>query len=629
MLVARLRKLLSPLRYWPRTFRLIFDAAPRWTTSWMLLLIVQGLLPVASVYLTKLLVDSLIDAKASSGAWSSVSRALVLLILAAALLLLTNSIQSLSDWVRTAQSELVQNHIRSLVHQQSTTLDLAFFESPEYFDLLEQTTNDASNRPIALLESFGSLIQNSITLIAMGVVLLSYSLWLPLLLLVSTIPAFCVVMRFDRNYHRWWQSMTPDRRWAQYYDVMLTHPSIAAEMRLFGLSRYYRPAFQKLRRRFLNERLAQMRKLAFAKSIAGVAGLVVSGLTMLWMAWRTLHGHATLGDLALFYQAFSRGQSLMRQLLGSVGQIISNSLYLGNLFAYMDLKPEIVAPPNPAQVPAVLKKGIEFRNVTFSYPGSDRPALRDFSLSISAGKIVAIVGINGAGKSTILKLLCRFYDPQAGSIELDGIDIRNLVPKELWELVTVLFQFPVQYHATARQNIAMGDLSVDLGVADVEAAAKSAGAHETIMRLPQGYESVLGKWFLNGAELSGGQWQRVALARAYVRRSQIILLDEPTSSMDSWAEADWFNRFRTLAQDRTGIIITHRFTIAMRADIIHVMHDGQIVESGTHAQLLAKGGFYARSWMMQMQATDAAIEEQEDFNLESHPELELEKIQAT
>ncbi len=627
-LTARLRSSLSPLRYWPRTLRIIWDAAPRWTPLWAALLIVQGVLPAASVYLIKLLVDSLVEAKASGGDWSFVRRALILLIITAALMLLTDAIQSLSDWIRTAQSELVQNHIRNLVHQQSTTLDLSFFESPEYFDLLEQTSSDASNRPIALLESFGSLIQNGITLIVMGAVLLSYSLWLPLLLLASTLPAFYVVVRFDRNYRRWWQSVTPDRRWAQYYDVMLTHPNIAAEMRLFGLSRYFRPAFQKLKRGFLVERLRQMRKLTLAKSGAGLVALVISGSAMLWMAWRALHGHATLGDLALFYQAFSRGQSLMRLLLGSVGQIISNSLYLANLFAYLELKPKIVAPEKPVPAPTALKQGIEFRNLTFNYPGSERAALRNFSLSIPAGKIVAIVGVNGAGKTTILKLLCRFYDPQAGSIELDGINVRDLAPKELWRLITVLFQFPVQYHASGRQNIAMGDLSVDMDMANIEAAAKSAGAHETIMRLPQGYDSVLGKQFLNGAELSGGEWQRVALARAYIRSSQIILLDEPTSFMDSWAEADWFSRFRTLAQDRTGIIITHRFTIAMRADIIHVMDDGQIIESGTHAELLARGGFYAQSWMTQMQTTAGEVSDHIDSDPTPRHELELEEVES-
>jgi ATP-binding cassette subfamily B protein len=230
-------------------------------------------------------------------------------------------------------------------------------------------------------------------------------------------------------------------------------------------------------------------------------------------------------------------------------------------------------------------------------------ALKNFTLAIPAGKIVAIVGANGAGKSTLLKLLCRFYDPEAGRIEIDGVDIRQLSIKKLWQILTVLFQFPLCYHATAAQSIALGDLTGSSNSLDIEAAARNAGAHEIITRLPDGYDTLLGKRFANGTELSGGEWQRIAMARAYLRQSPIMLLDEPTSFMDSWVEADWFGSFRNLAKGRTAVIITHRFTIAMRADIIHVMDTGQIVESGSHQELLRRDGLYARSWKAQMQAT--------------------------
>jgi ATP-binding cassette subfamily B protein len=569
------------------------------------LLTIQGVLPVATVYLTKLLVDSLVAARDTGGAREQVNKALIFLIMMAVVMLLSDVLQTVIDWVRTAQSEMVQDHIKSLVHQQSTTLDMSFYEMPEYFDLLEQARGEASSRPIALLEGCGSLVQNAITLVAMGIVLMSYSLWLPFILFISTIPAFYVVLRFDRQYHKWWQRMTVDRRWSQYFDTVLTHPDSAAEVRLFGLASYFIPAYQRLRHHLVVQRLKQLRKLTISKSGAGVAALLVSGATIVWMAWRALHGFATLGDLALFYQAFNRGQGLMRSLLGSVGQLITNSLYLGNLFTFLELKPRIVSPAEPKPTPPMLKKGIEFCSVTFSYPGSQRPVLKDFSFFFPADKIVAIVGVNGAGKSTLLKLLCRFYDPQSGHIEMDGTDIREFSIEELWRMLTVLFQFPVQYHATARQNIALGDLETAAKNGAVETAAQRSGAHEMIAHLRDGYDSILGKWFINGAELSGGEWQRVALARAYIRQSQIIVLDEPTSFMDSWAEADWFNRFRDLAHKRTGIIITHRFTIAMRADIIHVMHEGQIVESGSHHALIARGGLYAKSWKTQMQTAES------------------------
>jgi ATP-binding cassette subfamily B protein len=266
------------------------------------------------------------------------------------------------------------------------------------------------------------------------------------------------------------------------------------------------------------------------------------------------------------------------------------------------LQPKIVDPPNPLPIPIKIKQDIRFHQLTFCYPGSDKPVLENFNLTIPAGKIVAIVGDNGAGKSTLIKLLCRFYDPKAGRIELDNIDLRNFSITEMRRLITVLFQFPITYQMTAAENLILGDLSVTPSQTEIEIAAKDAGIHDKIMRLPQGYNTILGKLFPGGTDLSGGEWQRLALARAFLRKAQIIILDEPTSAMDPWAEHDWLERFRKMANGRTAIVITHRFTLAMRADIIHVMRAGQIVESGSHDELLALNGLYAESWKSQMQS---------------------------
>ncbi|MEP7190975.1 MAG: ATP-binding cassette domain-containing protein, partial [Roseiflexaceae bacterium] len=327
-----------------------------------------------------------------------------------------------------------------------------------------------------------------------------------------------------------------------------------------------------------------------------------------WMGWRMLSGQVTLGDVVLFYQAFNQGQSLIRSLLNDVGYIYKDGLFLSNLFEFLDLQPGIVGPAAPISVSTNHTYSVRFRQVTFQYPASQRPALQNFDITIPAGQLVAIVGANGAGKSTFSKLLCRFYDPDSGSIELDGIDIRNLAIADLRQLITVLFQMPVRYQATAGQNIALGDLSREHDLDATIAAARGAGADAVIERLPQGYDTPLGKWFADGTELSGGEWQRIALARAFLRQSPIVILDEPTSFMDSWAEAEWLDRFRSLVERRTALIITHRFTTAMRADIIHVMDQGQIVESGTHEQLLTHSGLYAQSWQAQMRASTGMID---------------------
>ena len=602
-MTTRLRSAVAQLSYLPQTFHLVWTAAHNWTLAWIMLLVVQGLLPVATVYLTRLLVNRLVAVVGNGTSWESIQPILIPAALMAGVLLLAEFLRSAIEWIRTAQSELVQDHISALVHEKSVAVDLAFYESSEYYDHLNRARSDASSRSLGLLENSGSLLQNSITLLAMAAVLIPYGAWLRFVLLISTLPAFYVVLRLNRRQHQWWQQTTVDRRWLQYYEMLLTHSAVAAELRLFNLGPHFRSAYQALRRRLRTERLQLIKDQTLGRLGAGAVALLVSGTALIWMARQVLLGLMTLGDLALFYQAFNQSQNLMRSLLGNLGQVYSNSLFLSNLFEFLRLEPQVVDPQNPLPVPLDLKKGIRFRQITFRYPGSKRAALENFNLTIPAGQVVAIVGDNGAGKSTLVKLLCRFYDPEAGRIEVDGIDIRDLSIQEFRRLITVLFQSPIPYHATAAQNISLGDLSAAPSAAEIEAAARGAGAHELIARLPRGYDTPLGKWFANGAELSGGEWQRVALARAFLRQAQIIVLDEPTSAMDSWAEADWLERFRTLANGRTAIVITHRFTLAMRADMIHVMRNGQIVESGNHDELLAQGGLYAQSWTAQMQVS--------------------------
>ncbi|NEO97786.1 MAG: ABC transporter ATP-binding protein [Symploca sp. SIO2E9] len=605
LLISKFNNSLSRLSYLPQTFKLIWAASHYWTLAWVVLLIIQGLLPAATVFLTRLLVDSLVEVVGAGISGQAIRIILVPAALMVGVLLLTELLTNLLQWVRTAQTELAQDYISALVHKKSTAVDLAFYESSEFYDHLDRARSDASNRSLSLLESSGSLLQNSITLMAMAAILLPYGAWLPIILVVSTLPAFYVILRLNRRHHQWWQTTTTDRRRLQYYELLITISNTAAEIRLFDLGSYFQSAYQQLRYRIRTEHLKLIRDQSLGRFGAGILALLISGIALVWMGRQVLLGLITLGDLALFYQAFNRGQGLMKSLLGNAGQIYQNSLFISNLFEFLQLKPKIIDPPQPTPIPPRLKQGIEFREVTFRYPGSERAVLENFNLTIPAGKIVAIVGDNGAGKSTLTKLLCRFYDPESGSIELDGNDFRNFSVEELRRQITMLFQSPAPYHLTAAENIKLGDLSVTPTQVEIEAAAKGSGIHDKISSLPQGYDSLMGKWFPGGNDLSGGEWQRLALARSFLRRAQIIILDEPTSAMDPWAEFDWLERFRKLANGRTAIVITHRFTLAMRADIIHVMRAGQIVESGNHDQLLAQDGLYAQSWQTQMQASSS------------------------
>lgn len=588
-----------------KTLSLVWAASGYWTLASMVMLLVQGILPAISLTFTRQVVDNLVVVAGNGLSAANVQKILIPVVLMAGIMLLGEFFNSSGEWIRTAQSELVNGHITALIHNQSVAVDYGFYEYSEYNDKLNRAREGASGRSLALLESIGSLLQNSVTLLAMATILIPYGLWLPTILIISAFPAFYILMYLSKIQYQWSQRTTTDRRWLMYYDYLLTNSSTAAEVRLFDFANHFQSAYQILRRRLVKEQFHLLKLQTLGRFIAAIIALIITGGALAWMGRQVLLGILTLGDLALFFQVFNQGQGIVKELLSNIGKIYRNSLFIGNLFEFLQIQPTIVDPENPVAVPTKPQKEIRFRQVTFRYPGATEAVLENFNLTIPAGKIVAIVGDNGAGKSTLIKLLCRFYDPDSGRIELDGIDLRNFVVKEFRRLITVLFQSPIPYYTTAGENIALGDITALSNQVEIESAAKASGIHEKIMRLPLGYNTMLGKLFPDGTDLSGGQWQRLALARAFFRRAQIIILDEPTSAMDPWAEYDWLERFRTLAEGRTAVVITHRFTLAMQADIIHVMRAGRIVESGNHGELLALGGLYAQSWEAQMESSSS------------------------
>jgi ATP-binding cassette subfamily B protein len=599
ILGSKLRQALAQLPYLPRALKLVWAVARPWTTAWIVLLIIQGLLPAATVYLTKLVVDGVVVAVRNGSSWLNVRPMLISLALLGGVLMLMEVVRNTINWVRTVQAELLQDHITSLIHEKSVAVDLAFYELSDYYDHLHRARREARYRPVALLGNLGALLQNSITLIAMGMILIPLGPWLALALLLSTLPAFYVVIHYALAEYQWRQRTTTDDRRAWYYDWLMTTAAAAAEIRLFGLGKHFQSHYKGLRQRLRGERLHLMRRQGIAELAASLIALVIMGTALGWMVWKASQGLVTLGELALIYAAFNQGQGLMRTLLENAGQLYGNSLFLGNLFEFLSLSNNCRGGPPWPPVPRDLQRGIAFNNVSFSYPDATTKALDNFTLTIPSEKIVAIVGPNGAGKSTLLKLLCRFYDPDEGSIAIDGKDLKDFALDDLRRLITVLFQQPFHYNTTVRENILYGDLKLEATEAEIEAAVRAAGAEEIVSRLPEKSQTLLGRWFAGGTELSVGEWQRIALARAFLRRAPIIILDEPTSALDPWAEADWLERFRQLAFGRTSIVITHRFTTAMHADVIHVMDRGRIVESGSHQRLIEQHGLYAQSWSRQ------------------------------
>lgn len=598
MITRAFQELLRSLPLMFRGLALVWNAARGWTLLWGALILLQGLIPALQVYLTKLLVDRLATITLSADILSSPVLPLVATL--ALTFILSQMVSSVSRWVRTVQSELVQDSVHRLIHDKALSLDVAFFEDAETYDLLHRSRVDAISQPVVLLESMGTIAQNSITLIALAVMLAAYSPLLPLLLVLSALPGLWTVGRYVLKEHRWRTENSANERRARHYDWMMTDRSSVAEMRLFALGDFHQNAFSRVRGALRQGRFAlaagEMKSEFAAGAVAWLGGLA----GILWILRQVLQGAAKLGDLVLCYQAFQQGQKLLRSLLESAGRIYRSTLFLGNLFTFLSLESTMEGGESAASPPEQINQGVQFHHVSFAYPGSDRSVLADFSLTLPARSVTAIVGHNGAGKSTLIKLLCRFYDPDAGSVTVDGLDIRRFDIAALRRMITVLFQEPVRYNATAGENIAMGDLTAGDDSGRIVAAAVAAGADRPIERLPKRYDNVLGKWF-GGAELSAGEWQRIALARAFVRNAPLIILDEPTSAMDSWAESDWLKRFCDLVSGHTALMITHRFTTAMHADMIHVMHDGRIIESGTHSQLVAAGGLYAVSWKQQMQ----------------------------
>lgn len=585
-----------------RAMRFVFKAAPGWTFASMIIVLVQGVLPLVTLYLMKLIVDAVTFALTAPDKRAAFWNVMVLIVLAACVALVNAVTQLMARLVSEAQTLTVTDYMYDILHAKSIAVDLEYYENPQYFDTLHRAQQEGPYRPTQIVNSLVRLGQSSISLLAIAALLVTFHWAIALILFVAAMPGILVRVQHSGRIYRWQRGRTAVERKASYFNWMLTGDVHAKEIRLFGLGDLFIRGFSHMRKKLRSEKLKITRQRSTAELGAqACATLAVFG-SFGFIAYRTVHSAITLGDMVMYFAAFQRGLGYLGEMLGGLADLYENNLFLSNLYEFLDLETKVKEPTRPRPVPRPMQQGIVFDHVSFQYPDSRKMVLQDVSLTIDSGQVVALVGENGSGKTTLIKLLCRLYDPVAGSITLDDIDLRHFETSALRREITVIFQDYVKYHLTARENIWFGNVEVPNEKEEVMMAACYADAEDLIARLPKGYDTILGRWFEDGEELSIGEWQKVALARAFMRNAQIMVLDEPTSALDAKSEYQVFKGFRRLMEGRSAILVSHRFSTVRMADRIFVFEQGKIVESGSHDDLIRLGGKYARLFEKQAES---------------------------
>lgn len=586
--VALWRKVLVLLKYSSRRLSvLVFGAT-----------LLEIALTLGALLAVKLAID---DIARSAGSAGEVALRPVLWAVAGvlALFLAGRLMHSVANYFRAAQGFVVSDYVNRAIQERAVAADLSFYDSALYYDNLERARQAGAQRPAQVIANTLNVFRGGMMLAGIAAVLFVVEWRLLPVSLIAVGLMLAVQLRFTRKRFELQRRLVQTERHAAYADYMMTSQPFAKEIRLWDLGAYLRERYMKIREAVRRDYLAIERRKALAEAAVAVAGTGVVLAAAAFILYRFTTGAAALSDLVMVVLLLVRAETAGRDFVTSLSKLYDDQLFLNQIFAFLDLEAVISSTPEPQPLPVQPKDGIALKGVTFSYPGADRPALRDVSLRLEAGRFTALVGGNGSGKTTLIKLLCRLYDPQEGVVTYDGTDVRAFDPVAYRRQFSVIFQDFAQFAYSGRDNMRLTDLGAESDPARLERTARLTGAHEVLEDLPQGYETVLSRMFDGGVELSGGQWQKIALSRAIYPESKFIILDEPTSAIDPNAEAALFDGFRDKLEGRGALVISHRLSTVRQADYTYVLDRGRIIEEGTHAELIARQGRYAEMFERQ------------------------------
>ena len=502
------------------------------------------------------------------------------------------------DYTDSLLSNRYTQHASVRVMEQAARLDLTTYEDPVFYDRLERARVQATDR-LAMIQQMGRLVQQVVTTLTFSAALAWESPWLVLLLMAGVLPSFVgethyAFLGYAKNFRQ-----TPAKRQMDYLRQVAGSREGAKEVKLFGLNKFFTERFQALANEIYREDVALSKSKLLIGGLLGIIGTLGYYGAYVYVIWRTLHGAYNIGEFTFLSAAIQQASSNLQQVFSTVSGIADQALFLTDLIAFFDMKPAVESRPDGLPFPKVIQQGFEFRNVSFAYPGTERTVLKNFNFTLAPGERIALIGENGQGKTTVVKLITRLYDPTEGQILLDGADLREYSLEDLHRHIGVIFQDFMRYEMTARENIAVGRIDWPNRENDIEAAAHKSLADTVVNKFSNGYDQMLGRRFEGGVELSGGEWQKMALARAYLRDAEMLILDEPTAALDARSELEVFERFAELTDGKMALLISHRFSTVRMADRIVVLSGGRLIEEGSHQQLMASGGLYAEMFEMQ------------------------------